>query len=94
MLNITNIAETLIERVEKGSVKSKKGLFTDLGTNLVWNGEILSVYNKKSIQTLINGIKSIKSEYEKSEPKITLDLQSLNEKTDLFKPVFSKMLRW
>jgi hypothetical protein len=92
MMSISDMLVGLQNVFEKGSINAQKGLLADLGTNLVWNGEEVFVYNKKPIQTLIDGVKSIRADFEKSEPKIILNLQDLNEKTDHFQPVFSTML--
>mgnify|MGYP000423044069 CR=1 FL=1 len=78
--------------LEKGSMKAKRNILSKLGSNLVWNEEILNVYNKKSVNTLVQGIKSIKSNYPKFEPKNCQVPQGLNEKTSEFSPVFSSLL--
>lgn len=92
MVGITNIIELLGEVMKKGTFEAKRKILSDLGSNLVWDDEKLSISNKKSINTLVEGIKRIKSEFPKFEPKNYVAIQGLNEKNEPFDPIFSRML--
>lgn len=92
MVEITELTQGTIEILQNGSLEAKRNILSSLGSNLVWNDEILSIYNKKSIQALTDGIKRIKSEFPKFEPKLSFAEQGLNEKNESFDPLFSTML--
>ncbi len=55
--------------MKNGTFEAKRNILSGLGSNLTWNDEKLSIYSKKSISTLIEGVKRIKSEFPKFEPK-------------------------
>ena len=74
-------------------MKAKRNILSKLGSNLVWNEEKISIYNSNAINKLVEGIKKAKLEFPKFEPKNYVVNKSLNEKTGLFLPVFSTMLR-
>ena len=94
MMDILEIAKESSKIFASGNdIKAKKEILSKLGSNLVWNEENLFIYNKKSINKLVEGIKGIKSEFPEFEPKNFLVNKSSKEKTDEFSPVFSTMLR-
>lgn len=93
MLSIVDLTQGIVEIFQQdGLFQYKRELLSKLGSNLVWNDEELNIYNKKSVTTLIEGVKRIKSEIPKFEPKLSFMEQGLNEKTEPFHPVFSMML--
>jgi len=92
MMEITNLIEEIEKVIEKGTLEAKRNILSRLGSNLVWNDEKLSIYSRKSINTLVEGIKGIKSEFPKFEPKKYQVPQGLNEKNRAFDPIFSTML--
>ncbi|MCX6756193.1 MAG: recombinase family protein [Candidatus Nomurabacteria bacterium] len=92
MMDITNLTQGVVEVLQNGSFQSKRNILSKLGSNLVWNDEKLSIYNRKSIEALVKGIKSIKSIYPKFEPSLSFAEQGLNEKTSEFSLVNSTML--
>ncbi|MBP6974839.1 MAG: hypothetical protein KBB54_02740, partial [Candidatus Pacebacteria bacterium] len=93
MLDITNIIEDIHKVIEKSSYTAKRQMLSRLGSNLVWNDEKLSISAKESINILVNGIKDIKLNNPKFEPKKYIVLYDSNKKTESFDPVFSTMLR-
>ena len=92
MMKITDLIEKDKEIIENGTPEAKRNFLSELGSNLVWNDEKLSIYSRKSIEKLIEGIKRIKLEFPKFEPKNYQVPQGLNEKTSEFSPVFSTLL--
>lgn len=92
MLKITDLIELDKKIIENGTIEAKRNLLSTLGSNLVWNDEILSIYSKKSINTLVEGIKRTKSEFPKFEPKNYQVPQGLNKKNQAFDPIFSSLL--
>ncbi len=92
MIGITDIIEKINDVMENGTFQSKRNILSQLGSNLTWNDEKLSIYSKESINTLIEGIKCIKLEFPKFEPKSYVAIQGLNEKNEPFDPIFSRML--
>lgn len=92
MIEITDLTQGVIEVMQNGSFQSKRNILSKLGSNLVWNDKELNIYNKKSINTLVNGIKTLKMIYPKFEPSLSFTEQGLNEKTSEFTPVFSTLL--
>ena len=93
MMDITDIIEKLRGVFENGTLESKREILSRLGSNLVWNDKVLDIHCLKSIETLIEGIKSIKSEYPKFEPRNHVVVDSLNEKNEPCDPIFSTLLR-
>ena len=92
MMDIVDVIEKLQIVMKNGDVQAKRNILSRLGSNLVWNDEILNIYNKKSIQILIDGIKRLRKENPKFEPKKYVVAQGLNRKNQAFDPVFSTML--
>ncbi len=90
---IVNLAEEFIFVMRKGQINSKRSILTKLRSNLVWNDEMISIINTKSVQALLDGFITMKSENPKFEPNKTPLFTSSNEKTDEFSSVFSTMLR-
>ena len=93
MMEMTNLIEEIEKVIEKGTLEAKRNILSRLGSNLIWNDEKLSIYSRKSINTLVEGIKGIKSEFPKFEPKKYQVPQGSNEKNRAFDPIFSTMLR-
>ncbi len=89
---IINIAEEFIFVMREGQISGKRSLLTKLRSNLVWNDEIISIINDKSVQALIDGFVQMKIESPKFEPKNSPLFTTSNEKTDEFSSVFSTML--
>lgn len=92
MMKITSLIEEIGKVIDKGTFEAKRNFLSKLGSNLVWNDEKLSIYSSKSIEKLVEGIKRIKSEFPKFEPKNYQVPQGLNEKNRAFDPIFSTML--
>lgn len=90
---IVNLAEEFIFVMREGQISGKRSLLTKLRSNLVWNDEIISIINDKSIQALIDGFVQMKIESPKFEPNKSPLFTASNEKTDEFSSVFSTMLR-
>lgn len=91
---IVNLAEEFIFVMREGQISGKRSLLTKLRSNLVWNDEIISIINDKSIQALIDGFVQMKIESPKFEPNKSPLFTASNEKTDEFSSVFSTMLAW
>lgn len=93
MNDIVDITLCVKNVLKIGSIQAKRNMLSRMSSNLVWNEENLSIYNSKAINTLVNGMKGIKSEFPEFEPKNFLTAQGLNEKTSNILPVFSTLLR-
>lgn len=93
MMEIVDLTLCAKEILEKGTVQAKRNLLSKLGSNLVWNDENLSIYNDISVNKLVEGIKEAKAKNPEFEPKKYVVNKGLYEKTGLFCPVFSTMLR-
>ncbi len=92
MMEITDLVSKVAEVMEKGEFEPVRSMLSKLGSNLVWNEEKLNVYNKKSIERLVDGVKGIRSKYPKFEPKNYVINKGSKEKTPLENEVFSTML--
>ena len=93
MMEIVDLTLCTKEVLEKGTVQAKRNILSKLGSNLVWNDKILSIYNDISINKLVEGIKLTKALNPKFEPKKYVAIPSPYEKTGLVLPVFSSLLR-
>jgi hypothetical protein len=89
MIGITDIIKNINNVIENGTFESKRNILSLAGSNLVWNDEKLSIYSKKSINILVEGIKRIKSEYPEFEPNKYVVPQGLNKKNEPFDQIFS-----
>jgi hypothetical protein len=93
MMKITDIFEEDKTILVNGTLEAKRDLLSRLGSNLVWNDEKLSIYCKRSINILIEGIKRIRVEYPKFEPKNYHMPQCLNERIGVYFPFYSSLLQ-
>ena len=89
MMDILEIAKESSKIFASGNdIKAKKEILSKLGSNLVWNEENLFIYNKKSINKLVEGIKGIKSEFPEFEPKNFLVKKAQKKKQTSFRLFF------
>lgn len=95
MMNMINVTQTMkdIFLNSKSTKQSKREIMSQAGSNITWNEKNLYIYSSKEINVLVEGIKGIKSEFPWFEPKKSFIQQGLNEKTGMFLPVFSSLLR-
>ena len=93
MIEIADLTSELKDVLSNGTVQAKRNILSKLGSNLVWNDEELNISNKKSINTLVEGIKLIRSNFPEFEPKNYVVSQGSKEKTEPNDPVFSTLLR-
>lgn len=92
MNEIVDLTLCAKEILLKGTMQAKRNILSKLSSNLVWDEENLSIYNSKSIEKLVEGIKGARENNPKFEPKNCIVWKGLNEKTDEFSPIFSTML--
>lgn len=92
MIGIVDLTQEFKNILASGTLQAKRKILALLGSNLVWDEEKLSIYNKKSISTLIKGMGLIRSTYPEFEPKNYVVPQGSKEKTEPKDPVFSMML--
>jgi DNA invertase Pin-like site-specific DNA recombinase len=90
LADLTGYMENVLK---DGTVQQKRNVLSKLGSNLIWNDKLLTVYNTPEVDALIKGMKRTKLENPWFEPKNCAVSVGLNEKTDEFSPVFSTMLR-
>ena len=95
MMEILDITQTMkdIFLNPKSSKQSKREIMIKASSNLIWDEKNLYVLSKKSINVLVEGIKGMRSKIPWFEPKKSFIQQGLNEKTGMFLPVFSSLLR-
>lgn len=58
--DIADITTTIIDVLSTGSYDAKRSILTKLGSRLTWDDEKLLIDSKKSINTFINGVKTVK----------------------------------
>lgn len=94
MMEIIDVTQTMknIFLDPKSIKQSKREIMVKASSNITWDEKNLCVISKKSINTLVEGIKGIKSDFPWFEPKKSFTEQGLNEKTGMFLPVFSSLL--
>ena len=73
-----DLTTELVETIKNGLTKDKRAMFTRLGSNLIWNEEILNIINTKPMQELINGLNEAKLKNQQFEPKNILDVSGQN----------------
>lgn len=77
----------------KGNIKDKREVLNTLGTNLVWDEEKLIVHNDSWLNVFISGIKNVKLEKEKYEPKINpYEISTMERKIAPFEDYRSYLL--
>ncbi len=79
MSEMADITTVIIDILAKGSFEAKRNILTRLGSNLIWNDEKLLIDSKKSVNTLINGLKSVKPILSKFGNQKALVEQELND---------------
>ncbi len=93
LMEIVDISSRIAIVLKSDDVDAKRKIMAKLGSNLIWNEEKLIIINKDEINSVINSVQRIKSEYPMFEPKNYVVDKGLNEKTESFDPAFSMMLR-
>lgn len=78
------------EIIKNGLTKDKRAMFTKLGSNLVWNEEILNIINAEPIQKLIDGLNEARTKNPQFEPENIIDTSERNE---VFADVCPTLLR-
>ncbi|MFA7315594.1 MAG: recombinase family protein [Candidatus Paceibacterota bacterium] len=86
---IIDLTGELEETLQSGLVKNKRIVLAKLGSNLIWNEEILDIINTKPIQKLIDGLNQAKAKNPKFEPESIIDTSERNE---VFKDVCPTLL--
>jgi site-specific DNA recombinase len=76
---IIDLNVEITETLTNGTIMEKRELLTKLGSNLTWNEEKLNVFNRISIQTLIDGLKNARSKKPQFEPRNIVDTSDSNE---------------
>lgn len=92
MNEIVDLTLCMNKVLESGTLQAKRNILSKLGSNLIWDDKNLIIYNRPSINKLVNGIKSSMLCPSKFEPKLSFASQGLNEKTEPIDPVFSTLL--
>lgn len=69
---LVNLAQSIKNIFLENDPKEKRMLLSELGSNLSWNEEILSIINTKPVQTLIDGLNEARRINDKFEPDLTL----------------------
>jgi len=85
--DITDLTTEMVETIKSGLTKDKRAMFTRLGSNLIWNEEILSIINTEPIQMLIDGLNEAKRKNPKFEPESILDTSERNEVFEDIRPI-------
>ena len=86
MNEIVDLTQSVKEIFESDDFEEKRSIMAKLGSNLVWNEKTLNVYNRKSIQKLVDGIKEIRQKYGEFEPKNYLANKGKNERNEALVP--------
>ena len=68
LLKVVDLAESFISIIEKGEIEDKRKLLAQMHSTLIWDEEKLSIINAKWMDTLINGLKKIRSQNQGFEP--------------------------
>jgi len=76
--NILDLTSNIKNIFTTGSFDAKRKILTKLGSHFLWDDEKLLIINRKSINTLIEGIKIISPYFNKFSPDKTVDIQGLN----------------
>lgn len=87
---IIDLTRIMYENIVGDDLTEKRDFLSKLGSNLVWNEEILNIINTKPIQALIDGIKKAKEENPLFEPSKTL---ANEDQTEIFNSVCPTLLR-
>jgi hypothetical protein len=88
MMEMVDISHGIKEVFLHGSLQAKREVLSKLGSNLQWDNKILSIYNKESINKLVEHVKSIKSSYPGFELKNYVGNKALNDKNEPIDPVY------
>lgn len=87
--DIIDLTTEIVETMNNGLVKDKRSMFTKLGSNLIWNEEILSIINTEPIQKLVDGLNEARAKNPKFEPENIVDT---SEQNAVFRDVIPIML--
>jgi len=88
--SIVDLTTEMMETLENGLTKDKRAMLTRLGSNLIWNEEILNIINAEPVQKLIDGLNEAKAKNPKFEPESIIDTSERNE---VFTSVYKTLLR-
>jgi hypothetical protein len=77
----------IIETLKNGLTKNKRAMFTKLGSNLIWNEEILNIINAEPMQKLIDGLNEAKQKNAEFEPNSIVDTSERNLVFEDIRPI-------
>jgi site-specific DNA recombinase len=84
---IVDLTTEIIATLKGDSIKDKRAMFTKLGSNLIWNEEILNIINLEPIQKLVNGLNEARTKNPQFEPESIIDTSSQNEVFEDIRPI-------
>ncbi len=84
---MVDLTTEIIKTLKNGLTKDKRVLFTKLGSNLIWNEEILNIINAEPMQKLIDGLNEAKQKNPEFEPKSIVDTSSQNSVFEDIRPI-------
>lgn len=92
LMEIVDVSSRIATVLKSDNVQAKRSIISALGSNLVWDDKNLLIINKEEIDTIINGVKMVKSAYPMFEPKDYVVNKGSKEKTEPLDPAFSCLL--
>ena len=87
---IVDLTQEFVKIMSSDDTEAKRRVLSALGSNLTWDEEKLNVINRKSIDILIHGLKTIQAEKPQFEPEKYFAVSSPNR---VFDPQMITMLR-
>lgn len=93
LMEINDISSRIVQVLQSDDMQAKRKIIFALGSNLIWDDKKLLIVNADEINTIINSVQSIKSQYPMFEPKNYVMNKGSKEKTEPFDPAFSILLR-
>ena len=70
---IIDLSSDMKELMKNGSYEAKRNQLSKLGSHFIWDDKILSINNTKSVNTFINGIKTIRPYFDEFSLSKNLD---------------------
>ncbi len=90
--SILDLTGQAVDVIQNGTSSRKRGFFSELGSNLIWDEQNLRIINTEPVQALMNAIERTQQENPQFEPSKVADLSCRNTVFESVRPILLRGL--